>query len=268
VITVFRNVYLKTLYDERRGLLAWSLSIVLLVGMESALWPSMRDMVDLENIYAKLPKELTKLFNLDAKTTGPGFLNAELFTLMLPALFLVYGIGHGARLVAGEEEAGTLDLLLVTPITGAGIVLQKAFALFTCLAVLGLSLFLATTGMSLIFGVGISAAQAATGSLSMTLLGAEYGALALAAGAVVGRRPVAIAIASAAATAGYVLYAAGLMVDSIAPWRPLSPFDQALHGGPLGAGLPPAYLWLAGGATLLTLIALPALDGRDIAAHN
>jgi ABC-2 type transport system permease protein len=147
-------------------------------------------------------------------------------------------------------------------------VLQKALALFTCLFTLGLALFVATTTMSLVYGVGISAGQAASGSLAMVLLGSEYGALALAAGAILGRRSVAIGIASAAATGAYVLYAAGLMIDSVEPWRPLSPFDQALTGGPLGAGLPAAYLWLVGGAIALTMIAMPALDGRDIAAHN
>jgi ABC-2 type transport system permease protein len=265
---VFRNVYWKTLYDERRGLGAWAIAIMVLVGLESALWPSLRDMPDMKEIYAKFPEELGKLFDFDAMTTGPGFLNAELFTLMLPILFLVYGIGHGARLLAGEEEAGTLDLLLVQPITGARIVLHKALALFTCVAVLGLALFVATTGMSLVFGLGISAGQAAAGSLAMVLLGAEYGALALAIGALAGRRAIAIAIASSAASAAYVLYAAGLMIDSLEPWRPLSPFDQALSGGPLGAGLQAGYLWLAGGAIVLTLLAMPALDGRDIAAHN
>jgi ABC-2 type transport system permease protein len=265
---VFRNVYWKTLYDQRRGLGAWSLAIAVLVGLESALWPSIRDLPDLQEIYAKMPSELGKLFDFNAMNTGPGFLNAELFTLLLPALFLVYGIGHGARALAGEEEDGTLDLLLVMPITGARIVLQKALALFTCLFTLGLTLFVATTTMSLVFDVGISAGQAASGSLAMTLLGSEYGALALAAGAILGRRSAAIGIASAAATAAYVLYAAGLMIDSVEPWRPLSPFDQALTGGPLGAGLPAAYLWLVGGAVALTLIAMPALDGRDIAAHN
>ncbi|TCN28318.1 ABC-2 type transport system permease protein [Kribbella orskensis] len=265
---MFRNVFWKTLYDQRRGLAGWSAAILILVGLESALWPSMRELTDLQEIYSKLPEELGKLFDLQSMTTGPGFLNAELFTLLLPALFLVYGIGHGARSVAGEEEDGTLDLLLVMPITGARIVVQKALALFTCLFTLGLALFVATTSMSLVFDVGISAGQAASGSLAMTLLGAEYGALALAVGAIFGRRSTAIGVASAAATAAYVLYAAGLMIDAVEPWRPLSPFDQALTGGPLGADLPAAYLWLVGGAAALVLIAMPALDGRDIAAHN
>jgi ABC-2 type transport system permease protein len=102
----------------------------------------------------------------------------------------------------------------------------------------------------------------------MFLLGSEYGALALAVGALSGRRSAAVAIASVAATAAYVLYAAGLLVSSVEPWQPLSPFQQALTGGPLGAGLPAAYLWMALGAVALVLVAMPALDRRDIAAHN
>ncbi|WP_158441296.1 hypothetical protein [Kribbella steppae] len=53
-----------------------------------------------------------------------------------------------------------------------------------------------------------------------------------------------------------------------ADWAPLSPFHQAFTDGPLGAGLPAAYLWLLGGAAVLVAIALPALDGRDIATSH
>jgi ABC-2 type transport system permease protein len=48
---------------------------------------------------------------------------------MLPGMFLVYGVGRGARAIAGEEEHGTLELLLVTPVSGASIIAQKALAL-------------------------------------------------------------------------------------------------------------------------------------------
>ncbi|WP_432877315.1 hypothetical protein ACQPYH_28480 [Kribbella sp. CA-245084] len=101
---MFRNVYLKSLYDARRGLTGWSIAIVALVLLESALWPSVRDMLDVKDLYQSFPEQLRKFFNLEAMATGTGFLNAELFTIMLPGLFLVYGIGHGARTIAGEEE--------------------------------------------------------------------------------------------------------------------------------------------------------------------
>ena len=36
---------------------------------------------------------------------------------MLPLLLLVYAIGAGSRAIAGEEESGTLDLLLAHPLS-------------------------------------------------------------------------------------------------------------------------------------------------------
>ncbi len=265
---MFRNVYLKSLYDARRGLFGWSVAIAFLILLESALWPSVRDL-NLEQIYASFPEELRKFFDLEAMTTGAGFLNAELFTLLLPALFLVYGIGRGARALAGEEEQGTLELLLVTPVSGARIVLEKALALATSLAILGLALFASTLAGSALFDLGISVGAAASGALAVTLLGLEFAALALAAGAITGRRGTAIAIGSLAATAGYVLYAAGLLLTSVETWLQFSPFYQAFHDGPLGAGLTTGHGWLLAGSIALTAIALPSLDGRDIAtAHG
>jgi ABC-2 type transport system permease protein len=265
---MFRNVFLKSLYDARRGLVGWSIAIAVLVLLECALWPSVRDMPDLQQLSQSFPEELRKFFDLDAMTTGNGFLNAELFTLMLPGLFLVYSIGHGARTLAGEEERGTLELLLVTPVSGARIVLDKALALAVSVVALGTVLFAATSIGSLLFGLGISAGAAASGALAVTLLGLEYGVLALAVGAVTGRRTTAIGLAAAAAAAAYVVYAAGLILPRFESWQPYSPIHQAFHNGPLGAGLQLSYLWLVAGAVVLTVFALPALDGRDISTAH
>ena len=47
-------------------------------------------------------------------TTPEGYLQSELFSFLAPILLIVYTIGAGARAIAGEEEAGSLDLLLST----------------------------------------------------------------------------------------------------------------------------------------------------------
>lgn len=265
-VDAFGNVFWKTLRDHRKGLVGWSSGIAFLVLIEASIWPTMRD-TDWARLLDSYPEPMRDLFDLDAMTTGAGFMNAELFTLLLPALFIVYGVARGAKLVAGEEESGTLHLLLVTPVSGARIVLQKALALLASLAVLGVVLAVVTTGCSVLFDLGIGVGAAASGSLAMVLIGAEYGTIALAAGAMSGRRSWAIAVGTVAAVAAYVLYAVGALVEGVKPWRPLSPFHQALDGGPLGAGLPIGYLWLAAVTVAAVVAAMPVLDRRDIAAH-
>jgi ABC-2 type transport system permease protein len=260
------NVFLKTLRDQRRGLLGWGIGVVFLVAAIGAIWPSIRGMPNLGEFVANYPEALKRLFSLDAITTGSGFMNAELFTLMLPVLFIVFGIGRGARLIAGEEEDGTLDVILVTPVSTSRLLLQKAAALAVSIIALGVLLFVATALSSLAYSMDIGAAAAATGSLAMVLLGIEYGWLALAVGAITGRRVNAIAVPATVAFAAYVLYVAGLFVHAIEPWQPLSPFHQALNGGPLGAGLPAAYAWMAVAAVFFVGVALPIFDRRDIAS--
>jgi ABC-2 type transport system permease protein len=115
-------------------------------------------------------------------------------------------------------------------------------------------------------GVGAAALLAAT--MAAVALAVEFGWLALAVGAATGRRGVAIGVATATAVAGYVLYVAGELVDEIRPWQPLSPFDQALSGGPVGSGSHLAALVLPlTGAVLLALV-LPLFARRDIAVAH
>jgi ABC-2 type transport system permease protein len=249
------NVFTKTLRDQRRSLIGWSIGITTLVLVEGALWPSIRDMPNLDEFLSSYP---------DAMTTGTGFLNAELYTLVLPILFLVFGISRGARLVAGEEESGTLEVVLVTPVSTTRLLLGKAAGLLLGLCVLGgvtgVSTWLASTS----FSMGIAPWSIAVGSLSMVLLGLEYGFLALAVGAVTGRRSIAIAVPSVAAVGAYVLYVAGLMVDSVSGWLPWSPFHQALAEGPLASALPSRFSLLVLGALVVISVAAPVFARRDI----
>jgi ABC-2 type transport system permease protein len=266
-MNVLGTVFRKGLRDQRRSLIGWSIGVLLLVLLESALWPSIRNMPDLNTFLANYPEAFRKMFNIEDFGTGTGFVNTELFSLMLPILFIIFGVGRGARAIAGEEERGTLNVLLVTPVSAVRLVLAQAAALAVGLLALGAVLYVSMLGCSVGFGLGLNAADLAGATLAMVLLGLEFGWLALAIGAITGRRAVAIAAASAAAVAAYVLYVAGQLVEAIKPWEPLSPFHQALAGGPLGAGLPGAYLWMPVAAAVAVAVALPIFDRRDITAH-
>jgi ABC-2 type transport system permease protein len=264
---MFRNVFLKSLRDQRRALVGWGIGVLLLVLLEAALWPSIRDMPDLREFLAGYPEAMRKLFNLEDFGTGTGFMNAELFSALLPVLFIIFAVGRGARMLAGEEEAGTLDVLLVTPVSGVRLLLQLAGALATAVGVLGAVVYASLLVSSALFGLGIGAADLAAATSAMVLLGIEFGWLALAVGGATGRRGLATGVASTAAVGAYVLYVAGEFVGTVEPWQPLSPFHQALTGGPLGAGVRGAYAWMPAAAVAFMAIALPLFERRDVAAH-
>ncbi|WIM92872.1 hypothetical protein ACTOB_004830 [Actinoplanes oblitus] len=263
-----RSVFVRALADQRRSLIGWGIGLFLMVLMETALWPSIGKMPDLRQFLANYPEAMRKLFDIEDFGTGAGFVNTELFSILVPVLLLTYAIGRGARAIAGEEEAGTLDVLLVTPVTTTGLLAYQAAALLTGLLTLGTVLYAAVVAGSVLFGLGIGLFPLLSATLAMVLLAAEFGFLALAVGAVTGRRAVAIGVAAASAVGAYLLYVAGELVTAVQPWQWLSPFDQAMSGGPIGAGFRAVHLVMPVVAVLLVAAAAPRFARRDISVAH
>ncbi|MBP8957851.1 MAG: hypothetical protein WBB09_02630, partial [Candidatus Microthrix parvicella] len=89
-----RAVFVKTLTDQRRGLIGWGTGVGGTVLLMSAMWPSFSD-IDFDALLDQYPKGLMEVFNVADMSTPIGFLNAEVFSLMLPIMFVVYAIGRG-----------------------------------------------------------------------------------------------------------------------------------------------------------------------------
>jgi ABC-2 type transport system permease protein len=157
-------------------------------------------------------------------TSGPGFLDAELFGLMLPLLVLVLGIGSGARTLAGEEDAGRLELVLAYPLRRRDAVLAKGAALacevlLVCvLAGAVLAVFDPLVGFELSSGRLVAAVGV------LVVLGVFHGWLALGMGAAVPNRALAIGVPAGVAAAGYLVNGLHELAGWLEPFRFLSPF--------------------------------------------
>ena len=261
---MLRSVLTKTLRDARRGFVWWSLGLAALVLISIAFWPSVRDNEGFRRFERDAPEAL-KAFtggHLDF-TTPVGYLDARLFALVVPLLFLVYAIGWGARAIAGEEEAGTLDLLLAHPLSRARLLLEKLGALTIQLGVLGVALVVVVIVSARAISMDVSSSRIAQAVIGVCLLALAHGTLALGVGAATGRRTTAIGVAAAVAVAGYFLNGLGQVVDALEPWRVLSPFDWA--GEPLRDGLDAGAVALAAAIVAAACAALPLFNRRDIA---
>jgi ABC-2 type transport system permease protein len=260
---MFANVLTKTLHDQRRGLLGWSIGVALTVLLMGGIWPSFSDM-DINALLDQYPEAMKQLFNVTDMGTGSGYLNAELFSLMLPAMFVIFAVARGARLVAGEEEDGTLDVLATLPVSRRLVLLQKAGALALEVGGMALVLFVSTCVASLAFDLRIPVLHAANGALSMFLLGLEFGLVALAIGAGTGRRSVAVGASAGIAGGTYLLFLMAQLVEGVRPLRVLSPIYQATTEGPIGPDVPPvAGLMLVTGIVVLAA-SIPRFDRRDL----
>ena len=126
-----RGVLGRALFDQRRSIGWGAVGIAGFVVLMVAYWPSIHQQGhDLQRVVDSMPAAM-KAFtgDLAAFTSGPGYLQGELFALTLPVLLLVYAIGRGSDAIAGEEERGQLERTLAEPISRVRVVLDKAGAL-------------------------------------------------------------------------------------------------------------------------------------------
>jgi ABC-2 type transport system permease protein len=190
-------------------------------------------------------------------TSGAGYLDVELFSLMLPLLVLVLAIGSGARTFAGEEDAGRLELALSYPLRRRDAVLAKGGALaievvLVCvLAGIAIALFDPLVGLELSFG------RLAAAVVFLALLGVFHGWLALAVGASVPSRALAIGLPTAVAAAGYLVNGLHGLAGWLDPFRFLSTF-WLVGSAPLQNGIDP---W---GALVVLLASAVVLVGGSV----
>jgi len=266
---MLRNVLLKTLRDQRRALMWWSIGIAAVVLATVPFYPSLRDQAESLNKYMnEMPEALRAIFvgQVEDITSPEGFLNSQVFAFMAPLLFSILAVGAGARAIAGEERAGTLDLLLSTPVPRRRVVIQTFLAMVVAVAGVGLVLWGTLAVSGIIWDVGVPASRTAAAVGTVALLGMVFGSLALAIGCATGSRGSAIGVAAAVGIATYLVNSLALLVDLFDDLKVVSPFNY--YGVPIVFGFDLADAAVLVAASLVLLVAaVVGFEGRDVAVR-
>lgn len=267
---LLRNIFLKELRDRRISLFWWSISFFLLILMVAWVFPSIQKAGAGYQSYVKsLPDAFKAAFMLEKAadlTTGKGFLNVELFSMMIPVMFIIFAVGFGSSAIAGEEETGTLDLLLTNPLPRWQVLLEKFVAMFLGTVLLGVVVWLSLIISTAAFDMNVGAGPLAAATASSTLVGLTFGAISLAVGSATGRKAVAIGIAVALTTGSYLLNVLAKSVESLKDYNKLSLFYYQVNADPLNKGL----YWgdvavFVGVMAVFLIIAFLGFQHRDLA---
>jgi len=179
-------------------------------------------------------------------------MDAELFSFMLPLLVLVFAVGAGSRAFAGEEDAGRLEVVLAYPIRRRNAVLSQGTALAVEVVVLCVLAAAAIQIFDPIFGLDLSLGHVLGAVASLGLVGLFFGWLALAAGAALGNRALAVGLAAGLAAGGYLVSGLHSLAGWLEPMRFLSVFWW-IGSAPLENGI---RGW---GAVVVALVAVAIL---------
>lgn len=252
----------KTMRDYRVPIGAMALVAALIGLMDIAIYPSYRDSLgDFElGVFESMVGAAESITNPE------GFLTVEFFS-WVPLLFITVAVIAATGTTAGEEAAGTLDLLLAQPISRRRLLTEKAAGLAIALTagtVASMLGFLAAKPFAE-FDIGPWRLFEATVYMVPVIL--LFAALALWAGVTFSSRGLASMVVIGAVIAAYFLQLLGGTVPAMEEIRRLSPFYWSDVSVVLvyGFNWPRALGMLAAGGVFFVL-ALRSFERRDIAA--
>jgi ABC-2 type transport system permease protein len=262
-VTSSRPLFTWALAQQRRSLIAWSIAVAAASLLYIGFWPSM-DGMDVDSMIDSLPDGFVDALGYDQIGTGAGYLSTTVYGLFGPILLMVFGTMKGSTFIAGDEEAGTLELELTGPVPRRRLYLGRLGALWTLLTVLAAIIAALSAALSTPLDMGIDIGNLMAASLGLLLLAGLVGTVAVAAGALTGRRAI-------AAGAGAVVAVGSFMLDAIgsasgASWMTaISPFSWYSGEDPIQNGADVAgLLQLCALAVVVAVAGAVAYDRRDL----
>lgn len=260
------RVFGKSVRDNRRAWIGWIVALTAVAAMYASFYPSINNpaMADALNAF---PQSLKEAFHLEDYTKPENYFAASVFGLLVPILVAVFAISAGVKAIAGDEEAGTLDLVQAQPVSRVSLALQRFLAITVAMAAIAGVMCLVVIALR---GPGqftaLSPGRLFAISLQLALFGLMFAALAYGVGAWTGRRRYAIAVGAVIAVLGYLGDSFFTQIQSLKWVEKFSPFDWYLGGEPLKHGVQWGHAGLLlGFAVLFVAAGTWRYNRRDLA---
>jgi len=239
---LLRAPILATIYEQRVGLLAWSVSIALLAVFQTSLAKSLADVV------RSIPA-------FRAYLSGQGDLNRAVISVFwfgtLLLLLAIYAITQVGRWTSDETD-GRLEMVLSEPVPRWRVALEREGALLIATALLATAGSLVTLRVAQLQGIGLGVGPMALATALLLPFGLTFGSLGAALSGLIPRATV-VALSAYAVVAYFLIQLAPLF--KWPAWAEnLSVFY--LYGTPLTTGVYWTGLW-----TLLAVIVVALAIG-------
>jgi ABC-2 type transport system permease protein len=266
---LLRSVFGKTIRDLRWPTFWVALSLAIGGGYFTALYPTYVKAFDLASMMEKFPDTLKALiggtdWDLSSAT---GFLNIELFPLILPALLAGFAVALCSGFTAGEESRGTIDVLLSYPVPRWRMILEKMGALVISMVAISVAMLAGIQLGAVISNSPVDLDKVAAGLVLGTLLSLDFGLMALVLATWSGNRSAAAGIPIGLMVVMYLVQSLSPQIESLRAINPLSLFHYYLGHNALKHGLDLGdTLVLAAVAAVFLVASLWLFERRDLAS--
>lgn len=218
---MFKTVTTKTLYDKRWAILAWGIGFAATILFIVVLFPSFKD-PQITQAFEKLPKELQSISGSFDINTIDKYLDAQVFFNNATFILIILGISMGVSLLASEEDKGTLETVLATPITRTRLYFEKLLSLILISVAVVVTGIIGTALGLLIIGEWVSIVRLGQTTLMLLIFTLLYGTFAFGIGAATGSKRLAITIPTVVTVGMYILYTFSFAVKQLKGWEKLT----------------------------------------------
>lgn len=259
-------VTIRALAEHLRSTAAWMITSLVLIAIQLSVYPGIvRSGEGIEALLDSFPEVYREMFRMEDYTSGAGYLGTELFSLVIPFIFIALGSAWGAGHTAAEEERGTADLLFTLPVSRAALVVSKTVATIVTMVALGIVIVLALVIGSRIVDLDVAIEGLVAATIASLLVGLVFSGFSLLIGVLMGKKGTALGAATGIAVILFLVYSLEPLVDSLDWTAPINPFDWMLGSQPLSNGFQvAACLKLLCLAALLHVAAIWHFLRRDV----
>ena len=265
---MLKNVFVKSLRDQRRSLLFWGIGLLALALLMTLYYPSIAQMKSINQYIEGASKQLIEAFTgggMIDLASPTGYFNTELFSLMVPLLFIVFGVGIAANAVAGEEEKRTLEFMLALPISRRRFLFQKLVLIVVAMFILALVFWAGIAIGIAALHIDISLFKVTQAVIAAVLLTLVFVSLTLAVGCWRGSKSLAVGVGGGVAAVMYFLSVLGSLVEGLKPLRIISPFYHYTAANTLAKGFDAVHIpVLLALAVVFFVLSFPLFERRDI----
>jgi ABC-2 type transport system permease protein len=247
-----------------RSAMWWGIGIISLAVITVAFWPSLEGSAALDSF--KDMGSLLEAFGAQDIATPAGYLDGQLFALMLPLLLSGLAIAGVSGVTAGDEDGGRLEVLHALPVSRRALWLGRwASSCLVLLAVATVTALVMVISLPLFSLDEVGAGRVVGATAGCALLAALVASVAYAAAGAGASRGRAAAAAIVVLTASYVGAFLVPLADSLAGARKLSPWYWAIGQQPVTDGIDVVGLLAVVAVTaLLVVLGTAAVERRDI----
>ena len=259
--TIFRY----TLARFRGQIIGWGIAMFLLGLMMVSFYDTVaKQQEQFNELLKSYPPEMMAFFgDISAFATPEGYLSTEYFSLM-PLILGIFVVLSGSGLLAGDEEKGTLDLILAHPVSRTSLFMGRLLAL-----VLATIIVLAIGWLGIIVSMSQSSMDVGWGRMALPFLSllavlTIFGMLALLLSLLLPSRRMSAMAAGLALVASFFITGLGRISDSLKTLAKLSPLNYYQSGYAI-SGLNGEWLGgLLAAAVVFAALAWWRFERRDI----